>query len=471
MCTTGTKGLRGWSTRETPVAKNGLPAISAGVGGRMPSCASSSRSFAVDVAVAVAVDAWSTTAGYLSPHTAEKLQPPFSNTCPRSSLISPPPPPSRRQALRSNRPPSSSSSRAQIRSRKPRKNCSASARKAVIADAASCPTRCRGATPGSRSRGRLRLADRRRHFRGEVLRRLLGQALAERVPREAAHLDVLADHGDGRVDLVQHGPLAFRILEERLLEQAPAALLEDPVELAGEDLVDHHLGLVLLEELRAMDALLPIDEVLRDVLAAHPPRVAPGDLHRDVLHQRLELLVPRGEVGLAVHLDQHAHLAAHVDVRADGSFGGGTACLLLRGREPLLPEPVDRLLQVAARFLQRLLAVHHPRAGLLAQFLHHRRRDLSHLAYGSGFSSAGAAASPSPPPSCGLRTTSTSGPPSRETTGRLRGPPRPAPPRPPPRLPRRSLAESRSSPASPSAVCASWPPPRASSRAFPSLAA
>src|SRR6266849_4407415 len=387
MCTMGTKGLRGWRTRETPVAKNGLPASSPGVGGRIPRRASSSRA-EFGAGVGFDVEAWSTAAGYLSPHTAETLQPPFSNTSPRSSLISPPPPPSRCQALRSNRPPSSSSSRAQIRSRKPRKNCSASARKAVIADAASCPTRCRGATPGSRSRGRLRLADRRRHFRGEVLRRLLGQALAERVPREAAHLDVLADHGDGRVDLVQHGPLAFRILEERLLEQAPAALLEDPVELAGEDLVDHRLGLALLEELRAMDALLPIDEVLRDVLAAHPPRVAPGDLHGEVLHQRLELLVPRGEVGLAVHLDQHAHLA-----------------------------------------------------------------------YASGFSSAGAAASPSPPPSCGLRTTSTSGPPSRETTGRLRGTPRPAPPRPPPRLPRRSLAESRSSPASPSAVCASWPPP------------
>src|SRR6266849_2397429 len=37
MCTTGTKGLRGRSTRETPGAKNGLPAISAGGGGGVPS--------------------------------------------------------------------------------------------------------------------------------------------------------------------------------------------------------------------------------------------------------------------------------------------------------------------------------------------------------------------------------------------------------------------------------------------------
>src|SRR5207248_3722222 len=179
------------------------------------------------------------------------------------------------------------------------------------------------------------------------------------------------------------------------------------------------------------------------------------------------------EVGLAVHLDQHADLAAHVDVRPDGALGRGAPGFLLRRGQPLLAQPIDRLLQVATGFLQRLLAVHHPRAGLLAQVLHHRRRDLSHFAYASGFSSAGAAAgSPSPPPSCGLRTTSTSGPPSRETTGRAaRGPPRPKP-RPPPRLPRRSLAESRSSVPSPSAACASCcPPPCAWYRAFPSIAA
>src|SRR5713226_7217472 len=69
MCTTGTRGLRGWRTRETPVAKNGLPAISAGVGGRMPSRASSSRSFAVGVGVDVdvAVDVAVPVAAALAP--------------------------------------------------------------------------------------------------------------------------------------------------------------------------------------------------------------------------------------------------------------------------------------------------------------------------------------------------------------------------------------------------------------------
>src|SRR5712671_2322522 len=42
-CTTGTNGFRGWRTRETPVAKKGLPASSWALGGRIPSFASSSR--------------------------------------------------------------------------------------------------------------------------------------------------------------------------------------------------------------------------------------------------------------------------------------------------------------------------------------------------------------------------------------------------------------------------------------------
>src|SRR5690349_16138259 len=141
MCTTGTKGLRGCRTSETPVAKNGFPPTSAAVGGRIPSLASSSRGvafgfgfefgfevgvgFEVEVGFEVGVDrdvgvvGGSTAAGYLSPHTAEKLQPPFSNTSPRSSLISPPPPPGRSHFVRLNFPPSSSSRRAQIRSRNP----------------------------------------------------------------------------------------------------------------------------------------------------------------------------------------------------------------------------------------------------------------------------------------------------------------------------------------------------------------
>jgi len=76
-----------------------------------------------------------------------------------------------------------------------------------------------------------------------------------------------------------------------------------------------------------------------------------------------------------------------------------------------------------------LLAVHHP-APVLAQFLHHRRRDLSHFAYAPAFPSAGAAAT-----SRHHRPAAACGPPrppvrprAKRPAGR-RGPPRPCPDR------------------------------------------
>src|SRR3546814_1023611 len=73
-----------------------------------------------------------------------------------------------------------------------------------------------------------------------------------------------------------------------------------------------------------------------------------------------------------------------LDHGAAGAFGsdadqalGGHASGLLGGRgEALLAQPVDRGLEVAAALGQRLLAVHHARAGRLAQFLDERRCDL-----------------------------------------------------------------------------------------------
>jgi hypothetical protein len=46
-------------------------------------------------------------------------------------------------------------------------------------------------------------------------------------------------------------------------------------------------------------------------------------VHRDVLEQLLEVLGARDEVRLAVELDEHADLAAGVDVVADCAFVGG----------------------------------------------------------------------------------------------------------------------------------------------------
>src|SRR5437763_14318943 len=356
MWTMGTNGFFGCRTRETPVAKKGFPAISPGAGGRTSS-----------------PDAGGTApggaAGKLGPCTAEKLQPAFSNSSPRSSLISPPPPPGRCQAVRRNvaPDPSSSWSRATMRFRSSRNRCSTSSRK---------PCMRHSYHPRRVFSERLLLsADRRADFGSEVLLFLL-QALAQGVPREAAHLHVLADDGADRVGLVLYRALPFRVAEEGLLEQA--VLLVELLDLPGDDLVEHRLGLALLAKLRAVNALLLIELRRGHLFAAQPPRIAPGDLHRDVLHQRLELLVAGSEVGLAVHLDEHADLSAQVDVGTDRAFGRAPPRLLPGGGEALLAQPGDRLVDVARRFGQRLLAIHHPRAGLLAQVLHHRRSHFCH---------------------------------------------------------------------------------------------
>src|SRR6185369_527453 len=71
-----------------------------------------------------------------------------------------------------------------------------------------------------------------------------------------------------------------------------------------------------------------------------------------------------------------SHLSAAVDVRAHGALAGRAAGLLHRRRHALLAQEVDRLLDVAAGLGERRLAIHHPRAGALAELFHHLGRDL-----------------------------------------------------------------------------------------------
>src|SRR5690606_19119957 len=89
-----------------------------------------------------------------------------------------------------------------------------------------------------------------------------------------------------------------------------------------------------------------------------------------ITDQRLEVFRPRHEVRLAVDLDQHPDLAAHVDVAADRTLARFPARTLRRLRGALRAQEVDRLLHVPARLLQRLLALHHPGAGPLTQLLY-----------------------------------------------------------------------------------------------------
>ena len=148
------------------------------------------------------------------------------------------------------------------------------------------------------------------------------------------------------------------------------------VELALDDLLDHVVGLALLARLLLEHAALGLALVLgdlvgRDIAAA----LARCDVDRDLAGELLEVVVAGDEVGLALDLDQHADLAAGVDVGGDDALA---RCLAraLRGRGLALDsQELDRLVGVAIGLLQRGLAVHHRRARALAQHLDVLRRD------------------------------------------------------------------------------------------------
>jgi hypothetical protein len=59
-----------------------------------------------------------------------------------------------------------------------------------------------------------------------------------------------------------------------------------------------------------------------------------------------------------------------VDVVPDHAVFRHASCPLGGLGEALLAENLDRLLDIAARLVERRLAIHHSRAGLVAEFLH-----------------------------------------------------------------------------------------------------
>ena len=108
--------------------------------------------------------------------------------------------------------------------------------------------------------------------------------------------------------------------------QTSAANLLD---LALDDLVDDLRRLPGLRRLRRVDLALAL-ELGRPGSprgSRSSGRAAATCIAR-LAHELLEVVGARDEIGLAVHLDQDADLAAGVDVRADHTLGGGAAGLL-----------------------------------------------------------------------------------------------------------------------------------------------
>ena len=94
----------------------------------------------------------------------------------------------------------------------------------------------------------------------------------------------------------------------------------------------------------------------------------------------LEQVIAGHEVGLGVELDGGTDFTGSNFFRGNGdeAFSGDAVSLLGGLGQALGAQPVDRGIDVAVGFLERLLAVHHADAGLGAQFHHEGGGDLGH---------------------------------------------------------------------------------------------
>src|SRR5690606_10893753 len=201
-------------------------------------------------------------------------------------------------------------------------------------------------------------------------------SLAELVADEPAHHDVLAGLGGHFLHQLTDRLLAFRVLDEHLLHER--VVLEELLHLAVDDLVPHRLGLPLVLHLLTIDGALTLDHVRRHIGLVDGDRRHRGNVHGKLTAPLDQLLVARNEVGLTVHLDHDADLVVRVQVHPDHALArltlGPLGCL----RRTACTQHVDRRLHVAVRFLERLLALHHPGARALAKLLYHSSSNRGH---------------------------------------------------------------------------------------------
>src|SRR5882672_11189705 len=163
--------------------------------------------------------------------------------------------------------------------------------------------------------------------------RLARLVLAEHEPGEPLDPDVLAALGD---DGGNHLPdRQVRVADEGLLHQAE--LLVELLHLAGDDLLHHRVGLAGGARLLPVDLLFLPQHRLGHLLAVDEAGLRRGDVHRQVLHQTLEVGGARHVVGLAVHLDQDPDAPARVDVGAHRPLARGLRRAPGRGRLASLP--------------------------------------------------------------------------------------------------------------------------------------
>src|SRR5512132_160229 len=199
--------------------------------------------------------------------------------------------------------------------------------------------------------------------------------LAEPIPNEPAHGHLLPDLGR---HLVEELLDRLRIvLHVRLVEQD--RLRVEGLQLALDDHRDHVVGLAHLPGLRLEDASLGSELLRGDLVAADVPgRRGARDVEHQVLGELLELVRVGDEVRLAVDLHHRTDGVVEVDVGLDEPLVRRATRPTGGGREPLRPQDLLCLVEIAVRLLERLLALHHAGPGAITELLHHPRVDLRH---------------------------------------------------------------------------------------------
>ena len=108
-------------------------------------------------------------------------------------------------------------------------------------------------------------------------------------------------------------------------------------------------------------------------------RVLAGHEFCAALRQSQELVILGDEVGFAVNFDDRTELAVGRNAHGNDAFRGNTrrglGCLVTQ----LYTQNFFRLAQIAVSFGQGLLAFHHRRIGLCAQFCHHACGNCRHF--------------------------------------------------------------------------------------------
>ena len=104
-------------------------------------------------------------------------------------------------------------------------------------------------------------------------------------------------------------------------------------------------------------------------------------MERQVFDQGLERIGLGDKVCYAVHFNQHRNLAVEMDVAVDEPLGGVPAGELLALGDATFPQEIDRLLDVPVGLLERLLAVHHARAGAIPKLGDFLWIDLRHARF------------------------------------------------------------------------------------------